>query len=233
MSDLGPPDDELTALFRAEWAEHVFGESLRAGVLRGVERAVLLAPMAGVGAAAGAVIAKGWQTKTVILLGTLAFGAGGVAGVVGTKLVAPPAPAVSIAAPTRLELPPITLVPVPSSEPSVTPVPPLDVAPAIPPRPPPASTTQGSSPSTLARETEIIETGRSAMARGRHADALAAVGEHRRLFPHGRLAEEREELAIRALRAAGRNEEASSRAEQFTKTYPSSIYSGTVNATPR
>lgn len=248
MTNAGPPDGELTALFSAERAQHVFSDAMRATVLRGVERAILLAPAvivgagaaAAVGSASAAAASKAWTTKMVVTLAALSFGVGIVAGVVGTKVLAPQ-PQIAPTLPTavtsatavrtaELSTPPPP-IPEPTPEATSPPLPPAQVASAR--TAATASARADGSPSTLARESEIIEKGRTALARGRAADALAAVDEHKRLFPRGRLGEEREELAIRALRVAGRADEANARAKEFVKSYPSSIYLGAIEAPKR
>ena len=245
MTNAGPPDDELTALFGEERAQHVFSDQLRVSVLRGVERAILLAPAVIVGAAAAvgsagaaAAASKAWKTKVVITIAALSFGVGTVAGVVGTKVLTPRprAAPIMVTSATAVRTAELRLAPAPPrSEPAPEPAtPPPPTAPsARPPTTPASAHGAEASPSTLARESEIIEKGRTALARGRAADALAAVDEHKRLFPRGRLGEERDELAIRALRFAGRSDEANARAKEFAKTYPSSIYLGTIEAPKR
>jgi len=245
VTNAGPPDDELTALFGEERAQHVFSDQLRVSVLRGVERAILLAPavIVGVGAAAavgsaGAAASKAWTTKVVITIAALSFGVGTAAGVVGTKVLTPRprAAPIAVTSATAVRTAELPLAPAPpNSEPAPEPAtPPPPTAPsARPPATPASAHGAEASPSTLARESEIIEKGRTALARGRAADALAAVDEHKRLFPRGRLGEERDELAIRALRFAGRSDEANARAKEFAKTYPSSIYLGTIEAPER
>ena len=243
MTNAGPPDDELTALFREERAQHVFSDAMRATVLRGVERAILLAPAVVVGAGAAAAVgsagaaaaSKAWTTKMVVTLAALSFGVGTVAGVVGTKVLAPqphgaPITATSATSVRTAEMPaPSPPAPEPIPEPTSPPPPQVASARTVA----TASARADGAPSTLARESEIIEKGRTALARGRATEALAAVDEHKRLFPRGRLGEEREELAIRALRVAGRADEANARAKEFVKSYPSSIYLGTIEAPKR
>ena len=240
MTNAGPPNDELTALFGEERAQHVFSDQLRVSVLRGVERAILLAPavIVGVGAAAavGSAASKAWTTKVVITIAALSFGVGTVAGVVGTKVLTPRprATPIAVTSATAVRTAELPLAPAPpNSEPVPEPAPPPTAPSARPPATPASAHGAEASPSTLARESEIIEKGRTALARGRAADALAAVDEHKRLFPRGRLGEERDELAIRALRFAERSDEANARAKEFAKTYPSSIYLGTVEAPKR
>lgn len=60
------------------------------------------------------------------------------------------------------------------------------------------------------------------------AGALAASEKHRRIFPRGELAEERELLAVRALVALHRRDEARKRAAAFARSYPDSPYEGAV-----
>jgi hypothetical protein len=61
-------------------------------------------------------------------------------------------------------------------------------------------------------------------ARNDPAATLLAAAEHARLFPTGELAPEREVLAIRALRALGREPEAEARLLRFRARYPGSVH---------
>lgn len=85
----------------------------------------------------------------------------------------------------------------------------------------------------LARERALVDRARSALARGDAAGALSAADDHRRAFPRGQLAEEREVVAIQALAAAGRSEEAGTRAGVFRKAHPSSLLLPIVDAALR
>jgi hypothetical protein len=60
------------------------------------------------------------------------------------------------------------------------------------------------------------------------AAALSAVNQHERRFPSGRLVEEREVLAIEALRNLGRTAEMETRSARFRARYPSSIHGRSV-----
>jgi hypothetical protein len=53
---------------------------------------------------------------------------------------------------------------------------------------------------------------------------LRLAAEHARRFPDGVLAPEREVLAIEALRALGRNDQAEERLRKFRATYPDSLH---------
>jgi hypothetical protein len=70
-----------------------------------------------------------------------------------------------------------------------------------------------------------VEASRTALTRGRPADALAAADLHAREFPHGQLAEEREVLAITALVSLGRNADARARRARFLHDFPNSMLS--------
>lgn len=81
----------------------------------------------------------------------------------------------------------------------------------------------GSGPSELV----LLERARAALA-NEPARALALTNEHRRRFPHGALAEEREVIAIRALEKLGRGKEAAQRGSAFEQQNPDSIHRRTV-----
>jgi hypothetical protein len=53
---------------------------------------------------------------------------------------------------------------------------------------------------------------------------LAAADAHRKKFPSGQLAADREYLAIRALKKLGRDDDARARGEAFLAKYPQSPY---------
>ena len=76
---------------------------------------------------------------------------------------------------------------------------------------------------TLAREIALIDAGRANLATA-PARALATLETHRREFPNGQLAAEREFLAVEALLAARRTDEARRRAADLASRYPSSSY---------
>lgn len=78
-----------------------------------------------------------------------------------------------------------------------------------------------SAKSRTATELELIGKAERAL----HSDptgALRLAKEHARLFPRGLLTQEREVLAIDALSRLGRLDEARTRADVFTRSYPSS-----------
>ncbi|WP_437908754.1 hypothetical protein WME95_13250 [Sorangium sp. So ce327] len=75
----------------------------------------------------------------------------------------------------------------------------------------------------LVRESNLVDASRAALAQDPEA-ALAALERHQAEFPKGRLAEEREFIAIRALVRLGRADEARARAAAFLARYPSSSF---------
>ncbi|WP_437970184.1 hypothetical protein WMF04_13155 [Sorangium sp. So ce260] len=79
----------------------------------------------------------------------------------------------------------------------------------------------------LVRESNLVDQSRAALAQDPGA-ALAALDRHQTDFPKGRLAEEREFIAIRALMRLGRADEARARAAAFFARYPSSSFTEPV-----
>ncbi|WP_438035967.1 hypothetical protein [Sorangium sp. So ce204] len=75
----------------------------------------------------------------------------------------------------------------------------------------------------LVRESNLVDASRASLAQDPEA-ALAALERHQAEFPKGRLAEEREFIAIRALVRLGRADEARARAAAFFALYPSSSF---------
>lgn len=120
---------------------------------------------------------------------------------------APPAPASM--APGAAPLGVIDLGSSPAEAPSVAPV----ARPGLP---------KASRPAAMS-EAELLEQARSAM-KTDPARALARANEHRQRFPGGALVQEREVIAIKALRALGRAGEADARAAAFAKAFPGSAF---------
>ena len=75
----------------------------------------------------------------------------------------------------------------------------------------------------------LIDTARTALARGLPDDALSATELHAKRFPRGRLAEEREAIAVQALVAKGDAALARARAERFRRAFPDSLFRATVD----
>lgn len=179
----------------------------------------LLGPAAPV-VPANAPIASGVTTK--LGLGALALlVAGGGAWLLSAQnnSAPPPAPAPSVASrlPPVAAPPPETPAPVvPSASAEVT-------APLVPSvgKPPVSSTPPAAAAPS---EAELLEQARAALKAGDSARALQRASEHAQRFPRGVLVQEREVLAIQALRRLGRDAEADRRAGAFAKAYPGSAF---------
>ena len=76
---------------------------------------------------------------------------------------------------------------------------------------------------SYAAELRLLQRAQVAYGAREFSEALALVAEHGRIFPSGRLAEEREALHVRALSGAGRTEEATRVAAAFATRFPRSI----------
>jgi hypothetical protein len=77
---------------------------------------------------------------------------------------------------------------------------------------------------SYAAELELLSRAQVAYAGRDFSDVLALVAEHRRRFPNGRLAEEREALRVRALAGSGRTEEARRAVSAFADRFPRSVF---------
>jgi hypothetical protein len=129
-------------------------------------------------------------------------------GAINTTPAAPvaPAPVASVAEPTVAEPEP---------------------APAASPAKLPGKPTPPAQPS----EAELLEQARSAL-KGDPARALQRANEHAARFPRGVLVQEREVLAIQALRKLGRSAEADRRSEAFAKAFPGSAFARKLAVPP-
>jgi hypothetical protein len=182
-----------------------------------------LASQAGRDAAGGALLGQLGSGK-LAALGVGALLLGGVAGAsIYGSLLAPEVKVVYVDRPVPVLVPPAT----PSSVPAPAPVSTVgkQTASAIS-KPAPALETEASE---LAQERALLDQARRSAAQGDAPAALEVAERHRTRFPSGRLAEEREALAIRALVASGRSEEARRRAQAFRASYPNSLFGGVVD----
>jgi hypothetical protein len=238
MSALDPLDPELVALFERERAEHRPEAMARDEVLVRAERAIRLAALVPApGAPAPPAPAPlpgpsgllgGAPAKIMLALALAgAFGGGVVVGRASapTTVVTGPMPAPSGLATSASAGPPPRAAEAgaPSIEASALPAAPTSASSAVAPRPRPSDGV-----SDLAKEQELVDTARGALARGRGAEAFAATEQHASRFPAGALAEERDALAVQALALDGRADEAKSRADRFAKKYPRSIFRAAV-----
>jgi TolA-binding protein len=189
------------------------------------------------GAGAGA---AGWSAKALVSAVSLLIGAGGGAAAhawFASPAAAPPGPAVVVAAASVSAAKPTE---------SAAPAPPASEAAGAPSSEPAAPASSPAAPASGARAQErargagsltaerlLVETATSALVRGDHAAAIAALQKHARRFPKGELAQEREVLLVRALRASGDDAAAQKRAKDFRKKFPDSLQEPTADEAPR
>lgn len=72
-------------------------------------------------------------------------------------------------------------------------------------------------------EVALLQRAQAAYTRRGFLDALVLVAEHGRLFPNGRLAEQREALRVRSLAGAGRTDDAHRAVTAFARRFPRSV----------
>ena len=80
-------------------------------------------------------------------------------------------------------------------------------------------------------EADLLEQARAAM-KSDPSRALQRANEHAARYPRGVLVQEREVIAIQALRQLGRSAEAERRAAAFAKAFPGSAFQRKLNVTP-
>ncbi len=91
----------------------------------------------------------------------------------------------------------------------------------------PASREEG-----YAGELRLLQPARQVVSAGNFGSALVSITAHERRFPHGRLAEEREALRVKALRGLGRADDARRAAADFRKQFPRSVLSSQMGEPP-
>lgn len=128
---------------------------------------------------------------------------------------------------------PAIVVPSDSIEPSCRPAASSTASEAAPRAPLPAEAKSNarakSESDAYAMELRVLQPAQQAVARQDYADALAAVADHRRQFPSGRLAEEREALRVKALLGLGRVAEAQRAGVEFQGRFPYSALHGRMD----
>jgi hypothetical protein len=77
---------------------------------------------------------------------------------------------------------------------------------------------------SLRKELDLLERAQALLA-GDPAACLEVLDAHAKSFPHGRLAQEREMLRLRALKRIGRNEEVRQRAKVMLEQSPKGVFS--------
>jgi hypothetical protein len=197
--------------------------SARLGAVLGPPAAVAAGTSA-VGLAAGAKLGLG----VVALL----VAGGGVWLLSTAQPVPPPVPPSQPAAPVALPAPPALVAPpAPVAPPPQVEARPETPAPEAAPTPAPAPKAVEKPEAAPLSEAELLEQARSAL-RSDPARALARANQHASRFPGGALVQEREVIAIKALRQLGRTAEAERRAEAFAKAFPGSAFGRKLKPAP-
>lgn len=228
-------DPELSSLLRSADPEAP-PPAARARLGARLEQAVVAASVAGVAGVVGVAAshaASSLRAKLTLVAAGLVLGGGAGSVITYGVLASRPAqivyveraPVASTAAPPAppeyatppVEAPSPSAAPAPSSAPSQ--VASSEVAPVT--------------SATFAAERRLLDDARTAYMRGDDETALAKLESHAAQFSKGRLAEEREALAIRVLVHAGRTREARARGKAFEARYPSSLMLPAVQAALR
>jgi hypothetical protein len=193
-----------------------------------------LGPLLGPGVPVATGTAAAASAGGALKLGLAALaliGAGGGAWLLSApQSASPPAPT-----PPAVEAAPVAAPAAPPAEPAA-PAPvavPREVAPsaAAPEAKPPAQLPSKPTPPAAPSEADLLEQARTAL-KSDPSRALARANEAAQRYPRGVLVQEREVLAIQALRRLGRSAEADRRAEAFAKAFPGSAFQRKLNAAP-
>jgi hypothetical protein len=167
---------------------------------------------------------------SVIALAAAAILAGAGAGALYVAQTESPKPSVSGVLPVEppAKSPPSTTVVVPSAElvplPSSVPVPSAHTKPTAPMAS--ASAQEAADPNL---EAPLLRSAQDAL-RTNPSETLAKTQEHARKYPRGLLVQEREVMAIEALLKLGRRDEAASRAQRFSRSFPGSTHQRRIDA---
>lgn len=177
-------------------------------------------------AVAAGTSAAGFGGAAKLGLGVVALlVAGGGAWLLSTaQSVPPPVPTSQPEAPVAVPAPPAPVAPPPQVEAAPAPAPEAE---APTPAPKAVAKPEAAAPS----EAELLEQARSAL-KADPARALARANQHAARFPGGALVQEREVIAIKALRQLGRASEADRRAEAFAKAFPGSAFARKLKPAP-
>lgn len=241
---------EMTALLELEKDGYPEDMRLKAEVLSHVERAVVLHGPSGYGRAgmssassAAAMAARKMRMATfAALVVGAAAGAAAMAGLDRRSGVAPQASDVqnrASATPSAIVSTSANATTEPAAlAPSTTlPSTPADVVgegaaarPSSSAAPASSVALTSASRGDLAKERELLDVARAALARHRAAEALATAEQHAQKWPHGHLVEERDVVRIQALVMAGRRQDAERYAAQFRRTFPNSMLMPAVDA---
>ncbi|MEO8550452.1 MAG: hypothetical protein ABI678_10775 [Kofleriaceae bacterium] len=163
------------------------------------------------GGAAGGGVALKWIAAGVVAVG----GAVAVQQVVAHRSrPTVPAPQIAVAPPPAPAPDDAALAPTPELAPPPVITPPAHRTPEV----------------SLSAEAALLDQARRAIQRGDSRAALATCEVHAKKFVHGSLREERERIAIEALVALGRRDDAQARARRFDHAFPNSVQSERIHA---
>jgi hypothetical protein len=221
-----PLDPELKALLEAERGALPVAASLE----RVWSRLAVLPPGGGSGGGGSTPHAPSWLASHALGAAMATFVAGAIVGAGAHAMLQKPPPEriVYVDRPT-----PLAASPSPSSVTSswavATASPSASAAPLA--HASVRAAPSASSTSSLSDERALLDRVRSELAENDPANALNLVDEHTRRFPKAQLAEEREVLAVQALVALGRYDEARTRAAKLRAASPNSLLLPAIDAT--
>lgn len=236
--DLGPMDDDLRALLRAERSVAAPAKALD----RSWDRIAASIAVGGGGGGGGggnsgpnptgdAARALATPTSRLLSIALASFVAGGIsgAGLYASLSSNPPSPAPAV---IRVEATSVTPTVAVTSTPAASVV--NEVAP-VPPPPSAIAARAGPrvpapAPDQLEQERADLDQARTSLSQGDAVTALAAVARHERSFSHPQLAEEREAIAVQALVLEHSYDEARARAARFHTTWPNSLFAPAIDA---
>jgi hypothetical protein len=226
MTQLEPLDDDVLALLDAAKNIEDLAPSAKARILVRVASAAFVAPLASTDAPAATPPAPPLSdTVRAVRLGAALLATFGL-GVATGRSVAParsvsevpaaPAPRVE-AAPSERDTSAVAVDSLPTAK-----LPPPTRVERVEAR---AEAHESATVSAhgLGVERSLLDVARAALARGEPTEALLAVARHERAYKDGALVEEREALAIKALVALGRTDEARARAQLFSRRFPNGL----------
>jgi hypothetical protein len=105
----------------------------------------------------------------------------------------------------------------------------IAVAPSAPSSAPPSAPQARKTPETAPSESALLGQAQAALSRNASL-ALSLSEQHRAWYPRGMLVQEREVIAIEALKRLGRQAEAGARAARFLKAFPSSAHRSKIES---
>ncbi len=230
--DIPPLDDEALGVLAAERARGDVAPHLADTILRGVIAARLPAPPPPPPPSGPKVDAPRsplrWKVPAWGVPAALVVGA--VAGGLAIRAQTPPSPPPGSPLPPQSIVNAAPAVPPPSASPIVEPSASLSAEPRRHPGTA-APTVASAEPKsdTMPRERALLDVARTAFGKRDPRATIAALEQHRREFPNGKLAEERDALMIEALVEAGRAAEAKERGAEFKASHPKSILAPAVD----